>query len=490
MRLTVAALAALLLACPSGAQERKPAEDALFALRASFSEGDEQDQVDAIRKGAELPDLAVIEELARGLHAPSPCVREAAILALGRNRSPKALAALHALWGSGWRLRENEELFVRLVRSIGRRGDPSSLPLLADRPAFAQTLAVGTARVAAMARIRTRDSLLALLEGQRQAANATRPRRRGAGPILAVPYQSALAELTGVDRGAAAADWQSWWKQSGGGFAVPEKRPEIGREHRLRWEAYWGEPWTAGRPVPAPLPPGLPTVRVENPTPEEAAAALAGLKASLLEEDGDAAAAGIEEFAPVDAPAVTSLLAAGVGWPRPAIRNACVRGLGWLGTPDALEALHRFHRTSTALFKKDEDLHVLVLKSIARHGSVSSIPELGDTAYREETFAAGAARILGLARIRHRDSVEAIFDALSTGGARTRLALHPAEPRFIEPARLALMILTCQDFGNDAAAWQRWWSENEKGFQVPRVAPDLPPELRRDWEEFWGVAYK
>jgi hypothetical protein len=341
-----------------------------------------------------------------------------------------------------------------------------------------------------MARIRTRDSLLALLEGQRQAANATRPRRRGSGPILAASYRSALAEMTGVDRGAAAADWQSWWRQSGSGFVVPERRPDIATEHRLRWEAFWGgEPWAAGRPVPAPVPPGPPTTRVENPTPEDAAEALAGLKASLLEEDGDAAAAGIEEFAPVDASDVTAMVAAGLGWPRPAIRNACVRGLGWLGTPAALEALHRFHRTSP-LLAKDEDLHVLVLKSIARHGSVSSIPELGDASYLEETFAAGSARILGLARIRHRDSVQRILDALATGGERTRLASRPGEPRFMEPARLALMVLTCQDFGHDAGAWQKWWSGVEKGFEVPRERPELPPELRRAWEDYWGTAYR
>ena len=62
------------------------------------------------------------------------------------------------------------------------------------------------------------------------------------------------------------------------------------------------------------------------------------------------------------------------------------------------------------------------------------------------------------------------------------------QKQFMTDFRIALTVLTGGDFGrDDSEAWQRWWKDNEEGFELPESAPQLPERWQRRWEKTWGL---
>ena len=101
--------------------------------------------------------------------------------------------------------------------------------------------------------------------------------------------------------------------------------------------------------------------------------------------------------------------------------------------------------------------------------------------FKHLTLASGKARILGIARIRSRDSVEALIKAMRLGGnernrGRKSRVSEPRQ-RFMPYARLALAVLTGVDKGTSKDAWQKWWKDNKRSFRISKQRPPLSGEL-------------
>jgi hypothetical protein len=93
------------------------------------------------------------------------------------------------------------------------------------------------------------------------------------------------------------------------------------------------------------------------------------------------------------------------------------------------------------------------------------------------------ARLFGLARIRTLAALEALLGILATTGAGGQRRLQAR----MGDARLALMVLTGVDQGRSHELWEAWWRDHRKTFRIPSEVPALPPELRAQWEAFWGL---
>ena len=53
--------------------------------------------------------------------------------------------------------------------------------------------------------------------------------------------------------------------------------------------------------------------------------------------------------------------------------------------------------------------------------------------------------------------------------------------------RLALVVLTGQDFDLDPLRWQKWWRANKKGFKVAEKMAPMEKELFDRWRRYWGL---
>ena len=131
----------------------------------------------------------------------------------------------------------------------------------------------------------------------------------------------------------------------------------------------------------------------------------------------------------------------------------------------------------------------MLLKAIGRHGDPSSLTVLSEHPFQNLTVATGRARILGIARVHSRAAVEALMKGMSLAGGQRKFARKASEGRFKDAFRLALAVLTGIDLGESRDAWMAWWRDNRRGFQMGQSWPNLAPDLRVRWEEYWGEAY-
>lgn len=163
-----------------------------------------------------------------------------------------------------------------------------------------------------------------------------------------------------------------------------------------------------------------------------------------------------------------------------AVQAAAVDALGRMPLPAALEGLHRFYRAEVKRLRDDHQLMPLVIQSIGRHGSETSIELLSDDLFLQRTFPAIKARIWSLGNIRSRKSVEALFGMMNKAG------VHKVN-EYGELFRVALARLTGADNGPDCQMWLAWWRDKKQGFKLPAEVPDLADELERPWNEYWGI---
>lgn len=161
------------------------------------------------------------------------------------------------------------------------------------------------------------------------------------------------------------------------------------------------------------------------------------------------------------------------------VKEATIEALRWMDHPDALEALHKSYKKDKKL-ADDDELFTSLLRAIGQHGSTESIDVLADNPFKNTHGPAIKARILGLGNIRSDDSVEELFGMLQkVGKAKT----HGVMTEF----RLALMVLTGVDQGENREAWLKWWNDNKKTYEVSARPPKLPEKWQRRWDRYWGL---
>jgi HEAT repeat protein len=465
------------------------------ALQAALDSGDENDLLDALEAAKTADDRPTVDLCAQALKSQYVAVRLAALDALGRMRNAEALVRLHAAYRTSTETRDNDEVFAALLQAIGRRSDPRSVDVLADDPFERLTLESGKARIMGLSRIRTKESLEALVAMSRKASPSA---RRGRGVVdsqWAGRFREAMrccaVVLTGKDFGASRPDWEKWWNENKDTFKVSEQRPPVPADVRVYWERYWNEPYDPSGANPAPARLGAPFERIEKPSAELVKDAVDDLDDAFKDGvDADARVKAIEENADVVHPEVVREIARGLRDADRRVRLTAVRMLGWMKTADGLKQLHRMFRREKDL-SKDEEMQGALLTAIGRHGDPSSVDVLVEDPFKGGlSYASGKARILGLANIRTMKSVEELFDAMKLGGGSSdRRGGKDAWPRFLDDGRLAVAVLTGVDLGANKDAWLEWWRENKRTFTISPQRPKIAPELEARWEAFWGEAY-
>ena len=163
------------------------------------------------------------------------------------------------------------------------------------------------------------------------------------------------------------------------------------------------------------------------------------------------------------------------------VRSAAVEALARMDHPNALAALHDALKRDRKELQESPPRYAALLRAIARHGKESSIPALVEDPFQSPDRGVISARILGLGHIRSPKSVEELV-RLMRSTHRPRVADHMAE------FRLALVVLTGEDKGTDQELWINWYGDNKSKLEIAPEEPELPRELRRRWNVYWGVA--
>jgi hypothetical protein len=159
------------------------------------------------------------------------------------------------------------------------------------------------------------------------------------------------------------------------------------------------------------------------------------------------------------------------------VRTASVEALRKMQHPKAFDALYDLAKAAPT--QKDEAFYPLVLRALAQHGDKRAIPLLRDGALGAAAFKIDQTRIIGLANIRHKDSVEALIEMMNTLGPQR---IGP----FMDELSLALFVLTGAE-GQRLEDWQRWWNDNKKKLEIAPQMPELPKGKQMRWNTFWGI---
>ena len=181
----------------------------------------------------------------------------------------------------------------------------------------------------------------------------------------------------------------------------------------------------------------------------------------------------------VDAAVIDAVARRGLRSTDVEVRRAAIDAMGWMRHPRALKELHGYAKKKRKQLTKDWESHVALLKAIGRHGDPSSIPVLTEKIFASPHNAVIRARILALGNIRSTESVEELMSLLKVT-SRQRVA--PQMPTF----RTSLMILTGVDQGLSQQLWMRWWNDNKKKLEVAQKPHQLPEEMQRGWDRYWG----
>ena len=485
-------LIAGLLAALAGGVLASPADDAAVKnLRAAFAEGTAEElRIDALQEAASIDDPAIVDEIAKALRDRNVEVRRAAIDALGKNKNADALRELHALYRRDEKLRQDEETFVRLLHAIGRKGAPASVEILSSDVFDHLTLRTARARLMGLGRIRTKDSVEALIKLSKLSGGDTKRRvstQTEARAIVDRDFRLSLAILTGQDLSTDRNEWSRWWNDNKNKFQVAPDRPPLEPALQTQWETYWGEPYgTAPAASNANVSP--PIVVTMNPPQEDVDEAVAALRQAFSTKgDADTRKLAIDNYGGLAHADVVAAVAKGLDDSDDGVRLEAVDALGWVPLPEALKALHRLYRRDKAL-RENEVLFARLLQAIGRHGDRSSIEVLKDNPFDHLTVASGRARILGLGRIRDVKSIESLIAGMQLAGNDAR-GRRSGQPRHADDFRLALTSLTGQDMGLTKDAWITWWRDAKNGFKMAPERQKLPPELKGAWESYWNEAY-
>ncbi|MEX1024529.1 MAG: hypothetical protein WD226_05575 [Planctomycetota bacterium] len=221
------------------------------------------------------------------------------------------------------------------------------------------------------------------------------------------------------------------------------------------------------------------------PSKEQVEAAVDALEAAYRSKEPAKVVAAIDGARAVLHADVIELVADGLKDKSLEVQDASIDALRWMEHPDALSALLKHWKKNKAL-RKDVERAPSVLKAIGQHADASSLDVLTDNVFENPTHKVVQARLLALGRIRDVEAIDTLMDLMAKrGGGRGGRGGNGGA--FMNDFRMALTVLTGRDLGRDANAWRKWWSDNEKGFEVPPELPELPRDVEILWKGYWGL---
>lgn len=163
------------------------------------------------------------------------------------------------------------------------------------------------------------------------------------------------------------------------------------------------------------------------------------------------------------------------------VRLAAYDALGRNAHEQAFEALLAHHKAKRKELRTlERDLPGL-LTALARRGDARALAPLTDDVQAQRLVATIRARLLGLARIRSKASIEALMKLAEEVGF---VDMH----NHLEDFRLALVVLSGADHGRSLDAWRAWWSGVKEQFVLATKAPELAAKDAARWRDFWREA--
>ena len=237
-------LATLLALCTLTTQEgraEKPAPSAEDVARvaSSLDEAFDAREVKGIELALEgardVPHADVVREVVRGMADERVEVKLATLQTLRWLDHPDALEALHRA-AKDRKLMKTPELALGVLRGLGQHARPRSIAILAQDPFQPGDAMCVRARLFGLARIRTTESIEALL-GILATVDGG-----GNRPIQGrmADARVALMILTGVDQGLAHELWEEWWRENRKTFRIQPEAPALPKELRSDWDRFWG----------------------------------------------------------------------------------------------------------------------------------------------------------------------------------------------------------------------------------------------------------
>lgn len=217
-------------------EERSPQAAAhLERLREAFDSGSAAQRVAALRESWRHADEAIVAQVRRGLGDRDVEVRLAAYDALGRNTHESAFAALLTHHRERRKeLRTQDRDLPALLAALARRGDARAIaPLTADVQAQRLVPTI-RARILGLARIRTKDSVEALMKLADEVGFVDMHNHLE-------DFRLALVVLSGVDHGRSLDAWRGWWRGARATFTPPQRVGELAPADAARWREFWGD---------------------------------------------------------------------------------------------------------------------------------------------------------------------------------------------------------------------------------------------------------
>jgi hypothetical protein len=162
-------------------------------------------------------------------------------------------------------------------------------------------------------------------------------------------------------------------------------------------------------------------------------------------------------------------------------RFQAVNALGYMRHPDALAVLVKTLARDDQALRADPPSYANVIRAIARKGDKAMIPLFVKDLFASPELGVIRARVLGLANIRTRESVDELI-----------LMMRSAAPERVMEVmlemRTALFLLTGVDKGLSPELWLSWYDDAKDSLTVASRMPEtMEPEVRRTWNNFWGA---
>ncbi len=218
----------------------------------------------------------------------------------------------------------------------------------------------------------------------------------------------------------------------------------------------------------------------EEVSPEKAAATI---KEVLKSKDYVAIASTIEEMGMIEGKAVVKAVAAGLKSKDKLVKTAAIRALRY--NPDAGAVSELLKRKKDKSIIDDPELAVEYYYALGQAGDRKAIDVIADDLFSgAKGDKVARARIAALGHIRHKDSVDELMGYMVSSGGRR----GGGGPRYQQDVRLALIILTGEDYGTSSTDWLKWWGDNKSKLKISPEEWPLPNnKMQRQWRLMWAT---
>jgi len=222
-----------------------------------------------------------------------------------------------------------------------------------------------------------------------------------------------------------------------------------------------------------------PAPQAKPPSPDAARikTALVELKEAFAKPDAGPRIRAIEGAADISDADVVRYFGRGLDDKDVSVQKASIEALRFSAHAKALDELLARARMKAA--KDDLPLYAALIRAIGQHEDPRAIEVLTDNLWSAPDAQVVQAKILGLGRVRTKESLKALTDLMEVAGP------YKMQP-FMKDFRLALWSLTGIDQGESRDLWLRWHRENKSAVKIQAQPATEPRELSRRWEQYWA----